>query len=266
MARILIVGGGYIGLYAARHLERRLPASTHELVMVSPENHMTYQPFLPEVASGLIDPRAVVVPLRRALRRTRLVLGEVERIDAEGRTARIRLSDGRRRDEPFDVAVIGAGSWSRTLPIPGLAEHGVGFKTVTEAIYLRNKVLTQLEIAAQTGDPDRRRAALTFVFVGGGYAGVEALAELEDLARSALRFYPNLRPGDMRWVLVEAGTSILPEIGEDLAAYAIDRLRSRGVEILLETRLESAQRGRLQLQWKRVTRDPIGALWSGPQF
>jgi len=134
MARILIVGGGYIGLYAARHLERRLPTGAHELVMVSPENHMTYQPFLPEVASGLIDPRAVVVPLRSALRGTRLLLGEVERIDAEGRSARIRLSDGHQRDEPFDVAVIGAGSWSRTLPVPGLAEHAVGFKTLPEAI------------------------------------------------------------------------------------------------------------------------------------
>src|SRR6476620_1016068 len=114
MSRILIVGGGYIGLYAARHLERLLPAGVHELVMVSPENHMTYQPFLPEVASGLIDPRAVVVPLRSALRRTQLIVGEVERIDVEGRTARIHLPDGRLRDEPFDVGVIGAGSWSRT--------------------------------------------------------------------------------------------------------------------------------------------------------
>ena len=110
MSRILIVGGGYIGLYAGRHLERLLPANAHQLVMVSPENHMTYQPFLPEVASGLIDPRAVVVPLRTVLRRTELVVGEVERIEVEGRSAPIRLPDGRRRDEPFDVAVIGRAS------------------------------------------------------------------------------------------------------------------------------------------------------------
>ena len=166
MSRILIVGGGYIGLYTARHLERLLPANAHQLVMVSPENHMTYQPFLPEVASGLIDPRAVVVPLRSVLRRTELVVGEVERIEVEGRSARIRLPDGRRRDEPFDVAVVGAGSWSRTLPIPGLAKYAVGFKTLPEAIWLRNRVLAQLDAASEAADADERRTALGFVFVG----------------------------------------------------------------------------------------------------
>src|SRR2546425_47866 len=204
MARILIVGGGYIGLYAARHLERRLPAGTHELVMVSPENHMTYQPFLPEVASGLIDPRAVVVPLRRALRRTRLILGEVERIDVEDRVARIRLPDGRPRDEPFDVGVIGAGSWSRTLPIPGLAEHAVGFKTLPEAIWLRNRVLAQLDTASEAEDADERRTALGFVFVGAGFAGIEAIGELEDFARAALATYPPGMGNDMRRGMVEA--------------------------------------------------------------
>ena len=247
MARILIVGGGYIGLYAARHLERRLPASRHELVMVSPENHMTYQPFLPEVASGLIDPRAVVVPLRRALRRTRLVLGEVERIDAEGRTARIRLSDGRRRDEPFDVAVIGAGSWSRTLPIPGLAEHGVGFKTLPEAIWLRNRVLAQLDTASETEDAEERRTALGFVFVGAGFAGIEAIGELEDFARAALATYPPGIANEMRWVMVEATDRILPELDRALATYAADRLRERGIQIRTDTRLVSIEDGIVRL-------------------
>src|SRR5262245_4984165 len=152
MSRILVVGGGYIGMYTARHLERRLRGRGGELVLVSPDNHMTYQPFLPEVASGLIDPRAVVVPLRRVLRRTRLVLGEVQRIDAEARTAHVRLADGRAHEEPFDLAVIGAGSWSRTVAIPGLAEHAVGFKNLPEAIWLRNRVLTQLDVADAADD------------------------------------------------------------------------------------------------------------------
>jgi NADH:ubiquinone reductase (H+-translocating) len=245
--RVLVAGGGYVGMYSALHLEGPLAALGHELVLVNPENFMTYQPFLPEASSGNIEPRHVVVALRHVLHNTTVVAGEVERVDHPNRTALVRMATGDERELTYDHVVLGPGSLSRVLPVPGLAERGVGFKTVTEAIYLRNKVLTQLELAAQTEDRDRRRAALAFVFVGGGYAGVEALAELEDLARSAMRFYPNLRAGDMRWVLVEATGSILPEIGEDLAAYAIERLRSRGVEILLETRLDSAEDGVMRL-------------------
>jgi len=247
MSRILIVGGGYIGLYTARRLERRVRSGAHQLVMVSPENHMTYQPFLPEVASGLIDPRAVVVPLRSALRRTRLILGEVERIDVDGRSARIRLPDGRPRDEPFDVAVIGAGSWSRTLPIPGLAEHAVGFKTLPEAIWLRNRVLAQLDTASEAEDEEERRTALGFVFVGAGFAGIEAIGELEDFARAALATYPRGMANEMRWVMVEAADRILPELDRGLATYAAERLRERGIEIRTNTRLVSIEDGVVRL-------------------
>jgi NADH dehydrogenase len=246
MSRILIVGGGYIGLYAARHLERRL-GREHELVLVSPENFMTYQPFLPEVASGLIDPRAVVVPLRGSLSRTDLVLGEVTRIDHTGKRATVRLAGGDSREEPYDVLILGAGSWSRTLPVPGLAERGVGFKTLAEAIWLRNRVLSQLDAADEMLDPAARRRALTFVFVGAGFAGIEALGELEDLARDALRLYPSLTGDDMRWVMIEAGPQILPELGSPLAGYAANRLRERGIELRVGTRLESAQEGRIRL-------------------
>ncbi len=151
------------------------------------------------------------------------------------------------RELDYDVVVVTAGSRSRILPVPGLAEHGVGFKTLTEAIYLRNRVLSCLEIAAETDDPERRRAALTFVFVGGGYAGVEAMAELEDMARSALRFYPMLRQEDMRWAMVEAAPRILTEIGERLSAYATERLRRRGIAVYADTRLESAEGGVIRL-------------------
>jgi NADH dehydrogenase len=215
--------------------------------MVSPENHMTYQPFLPEVASGLIDPRAVVVPLRSVLRRTELVVGEVERIEVEGRSARIRLPDGRRRDEPFDVAVIGAGSWSRTLPIPGLAEYAVGFKTLPEAIWLRNRVLAQLDAASEAADAEERRTALGFVFVGAGFAGIEAIGELEDFARAALAPYPGRMAADMRWLMVEATDRILPELDPALATYAADRLRERGIEIRTETKLVSIEDGLVRL-------------------
>jgi NADH dehydrogenase len=246
MSRILIVGGGYIGLYVARHLERRLTRD-HRLVLVSPENYMTYQPFLPEVASGLIDPRAVVVPLRGALKRTELILGEVTRIDHARRRADVRLAGGGTREEPYDVLILGAGSWSRTLPVPGLAELGVGFRTLAEAIWLRNRVLSQLDAADEMTDEAARRRALTFVFVGAGFAGIEALGELEDLARDALALYPRLTRDDMRWVMVEAGPQILPELGHDLAEYAAKRLRERGIELRTGTRLGSADGGRIRL-------------------
>jgi NADH dehydrogenase len=247
MSTILLVGGGYIGMYAAMHLERRLRGRGHDLVLVNPDNFMQYQPFLPEVASGLIDPRAVVVPLRGVLRHTRLVVGEVERVDHDHRVATVRLEGGERRDLDYDVVILGAGSWPRTLPVPGLAEHAVGFKNVAEAIWLRNHVLSRLDRADELGDREARRAALTFVLVGAGFAGVELFGELEDLARAAVRRYPGLGREDMRWVLVEAGPRILPELDDGLAAYASDRLRERGIELATETRLSSVEDGIVRL-------------------
>jgi NADH dehydrogenase len=234
-------------MYVARHLERRLRGTDHSLTLVNPDNYMLYQPFLPEVASGLIDPRAVVVPLRQVLRRTSLILGEVERVDHEAKVAAVRLASGEPREVPYDIVVLGTGSWSRTLPIPGLARFGVGFKNLAEAIWLRNHVLSQLDRAAGISDDHDRRAALTFVFVGGGFAGIEALGELEDLARAAARITPQIRQDEQRWVMVEAGARILPELDEELARYAADRLGERGVEILPSTRLERVDNGSVHL-------------------
>ncbi len=244
--RILIVGAGFAGLYAAIGL-RAAAERGHRVTVVNPENFMQYQPFLPEVASGTVDPRAVVVPLRRVLRHCEVVIGEVVGIDHDGREATLRLAGGGERTLGYDVLVLATGSRSRVPPVPGLAEHGVGFKTVQEAIYLRNRVLSRLDIAAETDDRERRRSALAFVFVGGGYAGVEALAELEDLARDAARSVPTLDPSDLRWVLVEATGRILPELDPDLAAYAEGLLESRGIEILKHTTLESLEGGVVRL-------------------
>ncbi len=245
-ARILVVGGGFAGMYAAMEM-KRLTQAGHMVTLVSSENFMQYQPFLPEVASGTIDPRAVVVPLRPLLKHASIEVGDVTSIDHEARRVQVRIPDGAVVGLDYDVLVVTAGSWSRVLPVPGLAEHGIGFKTIQEAIYLRNHVLSRLDVAAQTEDPDRRRSALTFVFVGAGFAGVEALGELEDLARDALRNYPTLATREMRWVLVEASGRILPELPEDLAAYARVRLEHRHIEVLLSTRLESAEDGTIRL-------------------
>ena len=245
-ARILIVGGGYVGMYTALRLEKRL-GREHAITLVTPENFLLYQPFLPEVAGGTIDPRAVVVPLRRVLRRTDLTIGEVERIDHERKVARVRLGGDERREIAYDHVVIGPGSWSRVLPIPGLAEHAVGFKSISEAIHLRNRVLSQMDKADELSDPRARFAALTFVFVGAGYAGIEALGELEDLTREALELYPSLTEHDMRWIMVEARDAILPELGPSLAGYARDVLEERGIEIRTNTRLESIEKSVVRL-------------------
>jgi NADH dehydrogenase len=161
--------------------------------------------------------------------------------------ASVRPAESEPYDVGYDVVVIGLGSVSRVLPVPGLAERAIGFKSVAEAIYLRNHVLSRMDAAESTTDEQVRKRALTFLFVGGGYAGVEALAELEDLARDACRYYRRIRRQDMRWVLVEAAGGILPEIGPGLGAYALERLRRRGIEVFLETRLESAEGGRMRL-------------------
>ncbi|MER7535294.1 NAD(P)/FAD-dependent oxidoreductase [Streptomyces sp. NPDC097704] len=249
-ARILVVGGGYVGMYTALRLQRQLSAElragTAEIVVVTPEPYMTYQPFLPEAAAGSISPRHVVVPLRRVLDRCRVVIGEVRSVDHAKRTATLITlateEEGTGSVEmTYDELVIAPGSVSRTLPVPGLADHGIGFKTVEEAIGLRNHVIEQMDIASSTRDPAIRDAALTFVFVGGGYAGVEALAELEDMARYTARYYHNVKPEDLRWVLVEASDRILPEVGEDMGRYAIRELRGRNVDVRLETRLESCE-------------------------
>ena len=245
--RVLIVGGGYVGTYTALKLRRWARRGRLEVTLVAPDSFMTYQPFLPEAAGGNIEPRHVVVPLRRALRGVHILTGEITAADPSRRAATFHPAEGEPYEIPFDVLVVGCGSVSRVLPVPGLAEHGVGFKSLPEAVYLRNRVLSQMDAAEATNDETVRRRALTFLFVGGGYAGVEALAELEDLARDACRLYRRVRREDMRWVLVEAADTILPEIGPDLARYALDRLSSHGIEVHLETRLESAAGGRMRL-------------------
>ncbi|MFC4497579.1 NAD(P)/FAD-dependent oxidoreductase [Streptomyces ovatisporus] len=230
---------------------RPLPAPTPgtgrepgvEIVVVNPEPYMTYQPFLPEAAAGSISPRHVVVPLRRVLTGCRLVVGEAVSVDHDRRVAHVETLAGEEGAGPVEIPytelVLAPGSVARTLPVPGLAEHGIGFKTVEEAIGLRNHVLEQLDIASSTRNPEVRDAALTFVFVGGGYAGVEALAELEDMARYACRYYHNVRAEELKFVLVEAAEKILPEVGEKMGSHALRELRARNVDVRLGTRLDS---------------------------
>jgi NADH dehydrogenase len=244
---ILILGGGYVGLYTALRLQQKLRPSEATITVVDPHSYMTYQPFLPEASAGNLSPRHVVVPLRRVLKRCEILNGRVTTLDHAARTATVVPLEGPAFDLAYDHVVVALGSIARTLPIPGLAEFGVGFKTVEEAIYLRNQVLHCLDVAESTTDADRRRKALTFVFVGGGYAGIEALGELEDMARDATKYYKRITPDDLRFVLVEATKRILPEVGEDMGEYTIRELRSRNIDLKLETRLESCVDGHVVL-------------------
>ena len=244
---VLIVGGGYVGMYTALRLQRKLRRSEADITVVDPHNYMQYQPFLPETAAGSLEPRHVVVPLRKVLRRCRVLTGTVTAIDHAGRVATVRPVEGPEQQVRYDIVVVAPGSVVRTLPIPGLAEEGIGFKTVAEAIYLRNHVLSRLDYAASVTDGTRRRKALTFVFIGGGYAGVEAFAELEDMARYATRYYPTVEPADMRWVLVEAAGRILPEVSVPMSEYTVRQLLKRDLDIRLETRVESLVDGHVVL-------------------
>src|SRR5690242_12738529 len=180
--RIVVVGGGYVGMYTALRLQKKLRRGEAEITVIDPQPHMTYQPFLPEASAGSIEPRHVVVPLRRVLRKCEILTGRVTAIKHTDREVTVELNAGHVTALGYDVLVVAPGSVARTMPIPGLAEHGVGFKTIGEAIYLRNHVLSRLDLAASTRDRTRRRRALTFCFIGGGYAGIEVLAELEDMA------------------------------------------------------------------------------------
>jgi NADH dehydrogenase len=245
--RILVLGGGYVGLYTALRLQRKLKREEATVTVVDPRSYMTYQPFLPEASAGSLSPRHVVVPLRRVLNRCEVINAHVVSLDHAARTARLRPIEGPDVEVGYDVVVVALGSVARTLPIPGLAEVGVGFKNIEEAIYLRNQVLHCLDVAESTDDPGRRRRALTFCFVGGGYAGVEALAELEDLARDATRYYPKITPADLRFVLVEAAGRILPEVGPDMGEYTVLRLSERNIDVRLGTRLESCTGGAVVL-------------------
>jgi NADH dehydrogenase len=230
----LVVGGGFAGGYVARLLGKR------GATIVSPENFMLYTPLLPEAASGTLEPRHVVVPLRLMCPHAELLLGRATAVDTEHQRVTVETEDGT-RTLAYDELVVALGAISRTLPIPGLADHALGFKSLADAIHLRNHVLRRLEAASAAASAGHRRRELTFVFVGAGYAGVEALAELADLVRDAVRHYPALRHEPQHWVLVDAAEKILPEIPSRLGDYAAQQLAGRGVDIRVRTTLESVE-------------------------
>src|SRR5215208_6856207 len=255
---ILVVGGGYVGLYTALRLQRKLSRGRAEIIVVDPQPHMTYQPFLPEAAAGSVEPRHVVVPLRRTLRHCRVITGAVTGLSHATRRARIAPVVGKTFELSYDQLVMAAGSVARTLPIPGLAEHGIGFKNVGEAIYLRNHVLARLDAASSTDDPAVRRRALTFTFVGGGYAGVEAFAELEDMAR-----YMDVRLNTRLESISDDGVVRLSDGEEFPTETLVWTAGTKPNPMLAETDLPVDARGRVECEATLQVRGMPGAWAAG---
>jgi NADH dehydrogenase len=235
---VVILGGGFGGLYAARKLERALPPHAAKVTIVTDVNFMLYTPLLPGAGAGTLEPRHVVVPLREHLRHTDLLLGHVTGADPDGRKVFVTTAEGQERELRYDQLIVALGSISRTIPVPGLKEHAVGFKTLSDAIALRNQIIHTLERAESVEDEASRRALLTYVFVGAGYAGLEGLAELQDFAADVVDLYPRARVDGLRFILVEARDRVMPEISADLAEFATAELRRRGIEVRTSTTVE----------------------------
>jgi NADH dehydrogenase len=247
MRRILIVGGGYSGFYAAWNLERGLKAKEAQITIVEPRPYMTYQPFLPEVVAGSVEARHVAVSLRSTLRRTKVIPGRVTSIRHADKQAVVRMPNGDSRSLSYDIIVITAGAVTRTLRLDGIAEHAIGLKTVEEAVAIRDQLLTSFEQAASLPDGPERRRLLTVTVVGGGFSGVEVFGEMLSLASSLLRSYPELSFSDLSFHLIESNGRILPEVTEKPGRWVVHHFAQRGAHVHLNTQLVSARGGEVVL-------------------
>lgn len=247
MRKILIVGGGYAGFYTAWKLEKKLRRGEAQVAVIDPRPYMTYQPFLPEVLAGSIEPRHAVVPLRSHLPHTEVVAGAVVSIDHANRNVTVRPATGPEFDVSYDILVVTAGAVTRTFPIAGIAEQAIGLKHIEEAIAVRNGLLAAFDQASNLPAGPERKRLLTVTFVGGGFAGVEGFGELLSLSTALLRFYPKLQFDELDFGLVEAQGRILPEVAGNTAAKVVRSLEQRGARIHLNTQVLSVVDGRVAL-------------------
>jgi NADH dehydrogenase len=245
--KILIVGGGYAGFYTAWKLEKQLRKGEAEVTMVDPLPYMTYQPFLPEVAVGSIEPRHAVVAHRRHLKSTNIISAKVTYIDHAKKTATIEPPVGEPYELEYDQIVVTAGAVSRTFPIPGVADQAVGLKTIEEAVFIRDRLLSNFDKAAKLPAGPERDRLLTVTVVGGGFAGIEIFAELRSFASDLLSKYPEISFEDTHFHLIEAMGRIMPEVSLKTSHWVINNLAQRGAEIHLETQLSSAVDGVIEL-------------------
>ena len=247
MPRILIVGGGYAGFYTAWKLEKWLTKGEAEIVVVAPLPYLTYQPFLPEVVGGSVEARHAVVHQRKHLKRARIITARVTGIDHAAKTATITPEVGDPWVMSYDVIVVTAGSVSRTFPIPGVADEAYGLKTIEEAVAIRDRILTNFDKAANLPPGPERDRLLTFVVIGGGFAGIEVFGEMRSLASALLKYYPQLTFDDTHFHLVEAMGRIMPEVSLPTSHWVLKNYAERGAIVHLDTQLTSAEGGVLQL-------------------
>jgi NADH dehydrogenase len=237
--RVVVVGGGFAGYHAARTLARDI-GDDADIVLVNPTDYFLYLPLLPEVAAGVLEPRRISVSLAATLPGVRLVLGEVDTIDLDGRRIGWADPEGGRGELGYDRLVLAAGSVNKLLPIPGVAEHAHGFRGIPEALYLRDHITRQVELAATAEDPDEREARCTFVVVGAGYTGTEVAAQGPLFTDALQRAHPVLRGQRMRWMLLDLAPRVLPELDQRLSRTADEVLRERGVEVRTGQSIEEA--------------------------
>jgi NADH dehydrogenase len=253
--RVVVVGGGFAGFYALRHLQRHLTPDQAELVLVNPTDYLLYSPLLPEVATGVVEARHIAVSLRRALPRVRLVLGHVSAADLTGRTVTVAPAPasgpGEAVQQSWDRLVLAPGSVTRQFDIPGVAEHARGLKTLVEAVYLRDHLLHQLDAADAEPDTEEgralRRERLTVVAVGAGYTGTEFVAQTQRWLRRIERRWSRTGAEDVHWILVDLAETVLPELGPELGHRALQLLRARGVDVRLGVTVVSADERTVRL-------------------
>ncbi|MBM9510116.1 NAD(P)/FAD-dependent oxidoreductase [Actinacidiphila acididurans] len=239
--RILVVGAGFAGVECVRRLERRLGSDEADLALVSPTAYQLYLPLLPQVASGMLTPQSIAVSLRRSRKyRTRIIPGGAIGVDPKAKVCVIRKITGELVNESYDYIVLAPGSITRTFDIPGLTDTARGMKTLAEAAYVRDHVISQLDLADASQDPAERASRLQFVVVGGGYAGTETAACLQRLTSAAVKRYPRLDPALIRWHLIDIAPKLMPELGERLGLSAQEILRKRGVRISLGVSIAKA--------------------------
>ncbi|MFG2886196.1 NAD(P)/FAD-dependent oxidoreductase [Streptomyces sp. NPDC048297] len=237
--RILVVGAGFAGVESVRRLERKLAPDEADVALVTPFSYQLYLPLLPQVASGVLTPQSIAVSLRRSKKyRTRIIPGGVIGLDLQAKVAVIRTITDEVVNESYDYLVLAPGSVTRTFDIPGLTDHAFGMKTLAEAAYVRDHVISQLDLADASDDPAERAARLQFVVVGGGYAGTETAACLQRLTHAAVQRYPRLDPSLIKWHLIDIAPKLMPELGDKLGRSAQEILRRRGIEISLGVSVE----------------------------
>ena len=262
--RIVILGGGFAGLHAAMHLDDTLARDPDiEITLVNRENFFLFTPMLHEVAASDLDLTNIVNPVRKLLKRVMFFAGEVESIDLDQKSVRVSHGfDHHRHELHYDHVVIGLGSVTNFYNLPGLQERALTMKSLGDAIHLRNRLISLLEEADTECCADVRGRLLTFVVAGGGFAGVETIAGINDFVREAVQFYSNLRENMLRVVLVHPGDVILPELGEKLGRYTQKKLAERGVEIHVNTKVSGVSDRGVQLSTGEVI-ETNALIWTG---